>query len=75
MYIIKKDGLWLMGVRYLGIRHVGTDGVERSLPTGLYGTRRADAMVVEDRSLARALGGEAVQVKAKGRAYGGQGGR
>ena len=65
MYIIVKDGLYLMEVRNLGIREVNAQGVFADVQTGIYTADRRDAKVFESGYLAQVLGAVAVRIDAK----------
>jgi len=62
MYIIKKDGLYLMGYRDTGIKETDSQGNYRSFLTGVYSPNRQDAMTVENKAIADLLGGEAIRI-------------
>ena len=55
MWLIRKDGLWLMGYQASGIEEFLADGKLTSMPTCIYGDRREDAMVFEEEFKARNL--------------------
>lgn len=62
MYIVKKDGLYLMNYMFMGVRGIDNDGNLKSIPTGCYSSRRRDAMIVESREIANALGDTIITV-------------
>lgn len=62
MYIVKKDGLYLMNYMFMGVKAIDNDGNLKSIPTGYYSSRRQDAMAVERREIANALGDTIIKV-------------
>ena len=62
MYIVIKDGMYLMNYRNFGIQEFDVNGEFGSVLTGLYSTDRRDAMLVEQKSIADALGAKAIYV-------------
>ena len=58
MFIVKKDGLFLMGYKDFGIREIDAKGELTKVLTGIYSERREDAMLVEKKSIADQLGAE-----------------
>ena len=62
MYIIKKDGLYLMGYRDTGIKETDSQGNYRSFLTGVYSPNRQDALTVENKAIADLLGGVAIRI-------------
>lgn len=55
MWLIRKDGMWLMGYRASGIEEFMRDGKLASIPTCLYSERREDAMIFDAELMARNL--------------------
>lgn len=55
MWIIRKDGLWLMGTKASGIREFMKDGELHNVPTCIYSARLQDAKIFDDEAKARAL--------------------
>lgn len=63
MYIVKKDGLYLMGYMNMGITEYDSRGAYRSVYTGVYSSNRRDAMPVENRTIAEMLGDEVMRIR------------
>lgn len=61
-YMIRKDGLWLIGYQASGIKEYLGDGRLVNVPTCIYGDRRDDAMTFDEeykaRNLAQLLGAD-----------------
>ena len=70
MYIVTKDGMYLMSYQDFGIREIDKTGEYKTMLTGLYSTRRKDAMLVESKAIADALGAKAEKVSIKETAKG-----
>ena len=65
MYIVKKDGLYLMNYMFMGVMGIDNNGNLKSIPTGYYSSRRRDAMIVESKEIANALGDTIITVSGK----------
>jgi len=65
MYIIKKDGLYLMAYQYNGIREFDAKGNYTDIPTGYYSADRRDAQVFDNTALADTLGAKAIKIQEK----------
>ena len=65
MYIIKKDGLYLMAYQYNGIKEYDSKGNYIDVPTGYYSADRRDAQVFNDTALADTLGAKAIRIQDK----------
>jgi len=63
MYIVKKDGLYLMNYINAGIHEMDSDGVYKDMLTGIYSPDIKDAMLIESKLIAERLGGEMIKVK------------
>ena len=55
MWLIRKDGMWLMGYQASGIREFLGNGHLASVPTCIYSAKLQDAMPFEDETMARNL--------------------
>lgn len=62
MFVIKKDGLYLVNYQYMGIREMDMDGKYANIPTGVYSSNIRDAMAFKDGQMAIKVGGKAVKV-------------
>ena len=62
MYIVKKDGLYLIGYQDMGVAEY-VFGEYRKILTGLYGERRKDAIVLDSRAFAELFGGEVISLR------------
>lgn len=67
MYIVKKDGLYLMNYINAGINEMDSDGVYKDMLTGIYSSNIKDAMPIESKLIAERLGGEVIPVKKEGK--------
>lgn len=63
MYMVKKDGFYLMNYISAGIHEMDSDGVYKDMLTGLYSPNIKDAMLIESKLIAERLGGEMIKVK------------
>ena len=65
MYIIKKDGLYLMGYRYTGIEEMLEEGKVSDVLTAMWGNNKRDARLFESKTFAMTLtemfGGEIIK--------------
>lgn len=70
MYLIRKDGLWLLGFQPSGIREF-VNGTLKEVLTAIWGNDIRDAKPYEHEQTARAyaklFGGEVISVKMKAR--------
>lgn len=70
MWLIRKDGLWLMGYQASGIEEFLGNGQLVSMPTCVHGDRREDAMAFDEefkaRNLAKLLGADLMVVGKRG---------
>lgn len=70
MWLIRKDGMWLMGYQASGIEEFMRDGKLASIPTCLYSERREDAMLFDAeftaRNLANLIGADLMVVGKRG---------
>ena len=65
MYIIMKDGLYLLGYQNTGIMEQDSTGIIVPVLTGIYSTKKRDAMLVENKYIANQLSGVAILVQEK----------
>lgn len=67
MYIIKKDGMYLMGYRPSGLTEYDKTGKPVEVFTGIWGGSKRDAKLFENKSFAESfagmIGGEVIQVQ------------
>lgn len=63
MYVIKKDGLYLMNYMYNGIREIVNGEELMDVPTAIYSDNIRDAQLVEHAEIAKIVGGVAIKVK------------
>lgn len=62
MYIVKKDGLYLIGYQDMGVAEY-VSGEYRKIPTGLYGEKRKDAIMLDSKTFAELFGGEIISLR------------
>lgn len=66
MYIIKKDGMYLMGYRPSGLTEYDKHGNRTPVYTGIWGNNKLDAMPFDNTSFAVTfagmIGGEVIKV-------------
>ena len=71
MYLIRKDGMWLMNYQPSGCKEILGGGTFESIYTCLWGDRKQDAKPFEHdyeaKALAKRLGAEVVRVQMKGK--------
>ena len=65
MYIVMKDGMYLMGYQNTGIMEQDSTGNTVPVLTGIYSAKKRDAMLVENKYIANQLGGVAILVQEK----------
>lgn len=62
MYIVKKDGLYLIGYQDMGVAEY-VSGEYRKIPTGIYGERKTDAIKLDSKAFAELFGGEIISLR------------
>jgi len=67
MYIVMKDGMYMMNYRDLGIREIDQTGEYRPIMTGLYSVRSEDAMRVKSGAVADTLGAVSIMERVRDR--------
>lgn len=63
MYIVEKDGLYMVSYINSGIKEIDSDGVYKEMLTGVYSPNIKDAMKVDSKLIAERLGGNAIAVQ------------
>jgi hypothetical protein len=63
MYMVKRDGLYLMGYLDTGVKGYDASGEYKTMLTGIYSMRRRDAMMFESKALAESFGGDVIRVE------------
>ena len=69
MYIIKKDGMYLMGYQPSGLTEYDKDGIPHEVYTCVWGTNKYDAQVFDDlastKGLLKMIDGQVIEVVMK----------
>lgn len=69
MYIIKKDGLYLMGYKPSGLTEYDKNGKPQEVYTGIWGTDKHDAIPFDNKAFveifAGMIGGQVIKVAMK----------